>query len=215
MTNCAVCGVTGCRTGTMEGLPADCPMATGDLPDSLPIYHDPEVRRVAQVAAQVEAEGYMRWTRVEETMEFARRLGFTRLGLAFCAGLREEARILARVLRANGFTVISAMCKTGSVPKEEIGLLDCQKVRPGTREPMCNNIGQALLMNRAGTQLNIIFGLCVGHDALFIKHSEALVTCLVAKDRVLAHNPIGALNTSYGYYRPALYESHKAPGGDK
>jgi len=209
MANCAICGVYACRTGELDRLPDDCPMRTGELPDSLPIYSEPEIRRIAKVAAQIEAEGYMRWTRVEETMEFARRLGFTRLGLAFCAGLREEARILARVLRANGFTVISAMCKTGSVPKEQIGVLDCEKVNPGTWEAMCNNIGQALLLNRAGTQLNITFGLCVGHDALFNKYSEALVTCLVVKDRVLAHNPIGALNTSYGYYRPALYERHK------
>jgi len=42
-------------------------------------------------------------------------------------------------------------------------------------------------------------GLCVGHDMLFTRHSRAPVTTLVVKDRVLAHNPAGALYS--GYYR--------------
>ena len=46
----------------------------------------------------------------------------------------------------------------------------------------------------------ILAGLCVGHDSLFFKHSEGLATTLVAKDRVLAHNPIGALHLADSYY---------------
>jgi uncharacterized metal-binding protein len=43
-------------------------------------------------------------------------------------------------------------------------------------------------------------GLCVGHDSLFIRHSQGLVTTLVTKDRVLAHNPVGALQLADTYY---------------
>ena len=142
-------------------------------------------------------------------MEFARRLGVQTLGVAFCVGLREEARLLSRVLTANGFDVASVACKTGSIPKEELGLTDDQKVRPGTFEAMCNPIAQARVLNATGNGLNVLFGLCVGHDSLFIKHSEAPVTCLVAKDRVLAHNPIGALYCSGGYYHRTLYERQR------
>jgi uncharacterized metal-binding protein len=63
-----------------------------------------------------------------------------------------------------------------------------------------------MVMNAEGTGLNMIVGLCVGHDSLFIKHSKALVTCLVAKDRVLAHNPVGAIYTAKSYYRKKLFE---------
>ena len=42
---------------------------------------------------------------------------------------------------------------------------------------------QALLLNGQKTQFNIALGLCVGHDALFCKYSDALVTTLAAKDR--------------------------------
>jgi uncharacterized metal-binding protein len=66
---------------------------------------------------------------------------------------------------------------------------------------MCNPISQAELLNRAGTELNVIMGLCVGHDSLFTKHSKGLVTTLVTKDRVLAHNPVGALHLADTYYR--------------
>jgi len=62
---------------------------------------------------------------------------------------------------------------------------------------MCNPAGQAKLLNDAGTQLNIICGLCVGHDAVFSMESKAPVTTLIAKDRVLAHNPVGAIYSQY------------------
>jgi uncharacterized metal-binding protein len=41
--------------------------------------------------------------------------------------------------------------------------------------------------------LNVIIGLCVGHDSLFIRHSAAPVTYLVVKDRVHGHNPSAGL----------------------
>jgi uncharacterized metal-binding protein len=37
-------------------------------------FADEETRRLAAAAARVEAEGYCRWTRVEEVMAFARRI---------------------------------------------------------------------------------------------------------------------------------------------
>lgn len=172
-------------------------------------YKEPGIRRIALAAARVEATGYCRWSRVEETIEFARRLEVRKVGIAFCIGLRREARTLAEIFEENGFEVASILCKSGSIPKEEIGLRDEDKVCPGSYENICNPVGQAEVLNAEGTGLNIIIGLCVGHDSLFIKHSKAPVTCLVAKDRVLAHNPVGALYTSPSYYKQKLYEAHR------
>ena len=39
-------------------------------------------------------------------------------------------------------------------------------------------------LNKEETDLNILVGLCVGHDSLFYKYSKAPVTTLVVKDRV-------------------------------
>ena len=46
-----------------------------------------------------------------------------------------------------------------------------------------------------------VLGLCVGHDSLFFRHSKGLATTLVAKDRVLAHNPVGALQLADSYFQ--------------
>ena len=132
-------------------------------------------------------------SRLAETMDLAHGLGVRHIGVSFCVGFREEAKILTRVLKTNGFTVSSVCCKTGSVPKEEAGIEDAQKVRPGSQEKTCNPLAQAELLNRDGIQLALILGQCVGHDAATLQHLEAPAVCLVTKDRVLAHNTVAAL----------------------
>lgn len=130
-------------------------------------------------------------------MAFAEKLGAKKLGIAACVGLLRESRILASILRKHGFEVFGAACKVGTVPKTEVGIPEeCCKIGIN----MCNPILQAELLNDAGTDLNIIMGLCVGHDSLFIKYSDALVTSGVTKDRVLGHNPAAALYTADTYY---------------
>jgi uncharacterized metal-binding protein len=163
-------------------------------------YEDEETRRLGLAAARTEADRYPLEPRVEEVMSFARRIGATRLGIASCVGLIREARLLQEIFEANGFEVASVCCKVGSIPKEAIGLTEEEKIRPGQFEALCSPIGQAKLLNAAGTGLNVLVGLCVGHDSLFFRHSEAPVTVLVAKDRVTGHNPVAVLYTSHSYY---------------
>lgn len=172
---------------------------------------DPELLRMARAASIQEGEGYADRQavpyvkrpckpRIQETWEFARRMGYRRVGLAFCIGLRAEAREVARLLELHGLEVVSAMCKAGAVPKEKLGLDDAHKVHPGGFEAMCHPVAQAELFNAAGTELNILLGLCVGHDSLFLGASRAPCTVLAAKDRVSAHNPLAAVYTSGSYY---------------
>jgi len=211
MADCANCGSYACRTNQKEKAPPDCPM--NQFPDAyeetMEEYLKPETLRMARAAAIVEATGYGKWTRLEEIIEFAWRMDFKKLGLVFCSGLRAEARKVAKVLKAAGFQVESVCCKTGSKPKELLGLKEEEKVRPGTFEPMCNNIAQAKILGRIKTDLNVLMGLCVGHDSLFLKHSRAPVTILAVKDRVLAHNPLGAIYAEH-YYETKL-AGHKKP----
>ena len=146
-------------------------------------------------------------------------MGYHKLGLAFCKGLRKEARIVADLLRAQGFEVVSVICKTGGISKEEVGIPEEVKIHPGEFEAMCNPIAQAKLLNEQHTEFNIEVGLCVGHDSMFYKYSDAMVTTLVAKDRVLAHNPCGAIYCAEGYFKnvrsPSALESARffAEGG--
>ena len=201
---CAMCGVWACSAepGTKE-YPSFCivPTERDVLSTAEEAYlSQDDLREFALAAARTEAAGYCREPRVEEIMNFARHISAQRLGIACCIGLIREARILQELLEANGFEVDSVCCKVGSIDKEKIGLKDEEKIRPGQYESLCNPVGQAMLLNKIGTELNIVVGLCVGHDSLFFKHSEAPVTVLVAKDRVTGHNPVAALYTSHSYY---------------
>jgi uncharacterized metal-binding protein len=105
-------------------------------------------------------------------------------------------------------------CKAGSIDKEHVGIRDEEKVRPGQYEAMCSPVGQAALLDKAGTQFNVVIGLCVGHDSLFFAYSKAPVSVLVAKDRMLGHNPVAALYTSHSYYR-RLAEKPAAAGPEQ
>jgi uncharacterized metal-binding protein len=195
-------------------MPAYCPSSSyeGVAAEAFEIYRgDGEDARMARVAARVEGLCYQpipgseavnaRWTRVEDTIAFAKLMGYSVIGVATCIGLLDETRRLTAVLEAQGFEVASACCKTGSIDKLELGLMEQDKVRPGTFEPACNPIAQARLLNQVGTDMNVIVGLCVGHDMLFTKHSEAPVTTLVVKDRVTGHNPVSVLYGQNFYYK--------------
>ena len=171
------------------------------------LYEEDENRKVSIISAQIENEFYGKYTRVEEVVEFARRMGYTKIGIATCIGLIDESRILARILRKNGFEVYCAVCKIGSFLKSDVGVPAEDITRTGA--VMCNPVMQAEVLNQAGTDFNVVMGLCVGHDSLFYKYSEALVTTLVAKDRVLAHNPVGALYQAGAYYKKLLAENEE------
>jgi uncharacterized metal-binding protein len=174
-------------------------------------YDRPETHEFARQASIQEAECYAGRDirpyllhpvkpRVQETCEFAHRMGYHRIGVAFCSGLHDEARTLVSILEAQGFDVVSVVCKVGGTPKETIGIKDDEKIRIGEFEPMCSPVAQAMLLNEQGTEVNILVGLCVGHDSLFLKHAQAPCTVLVVKDRVLGHCPASALYTAKSYY---------------
>jgi uncharacterized metal-binding protein len=163
---------------------------------------DPETAKMFRAAAEIEGLYYGQLTRVEEIVLFAKKLGVRKLGIATCMGLIYESKTFVKVLEAKGIESVCAVaCKVGGIDKTKVGIPEDVKVRPGNHESTCNPILQAHILNKEGTDLNVICGLCVGHDTLFIKHSEAPVTYLLVKDRVLAHNPVGALYGNKFYYR--------------
>ncbi|MEA4964617.1 MAG: DUF1847 domain-containing protein [Oscillospiraceae bacterium] len=210
MYTCASCKIHACRTGDLENAPKNCPCAETEALEKIKTqYQDPEILNLAYHSALVESEGYCKKTRLEEIIDFAEKCKFHKLGVAFCIGLCKEAETFCSILRNHGFEVSSIVCKNGSIPKEFLGIKEQEKIVPDTYEPMCNPVGQAFFLNKAQTELNIILGLCVGHDSLFIKYSDAPVTVFAVKDRVLAHNPLGALYLSDSYYKNKLYNQEK------
>jgi len=202
----------------MEG-PDNCPTKTRAelIKQSVREYDTPGVKEFARQASIQEAECYMsmpegsvtRHPRVEEVIQFAKKMAYKKLGVAFCVGLRDEAHILNTILENRGFEVISVCCKVGGTPKESIGIREEEKIvtkfrGPGYYESMCSPIVQAEILNNAGVNFNILLGLCVGHDSLFIRYASAPITVLVAKDRVFGHNPAAGLYQAHAYYRRLL-----------
>ena len=182
MYTCAQCGVHACTQENREQLPKNCPIREEALMEqAMACYRLEENSGFYITASEIEALGYCQWPRVKETIQLCLRMGYAKVGLAFCSGLKKEAQVLDSLLRRAGLEVVSVICKAGA-DKTACGLTDAQKVRPGQFETMCNPIGQAMLLNQQKTQFNIVLGLCAGHDSMFYKYSEALVTTLVAKD---------------------------------
>ncbi len=196
--NCAKCGLYSCYQNDLDNLPPKCPMRIyGEIYEEAASAYRESAGKLACLSARVEASGYGVWPRVREIMEFSKMAGFKKLGLSFCVGLRREALEVTKIFESEGFEVASVMCKTGSRPKEELGLKDDEKVRPGRFEGMCNPVVQAMLLNKAKPDLNVLLGLCVGHDSLFIKYSDAPITVLAVKDRATGHNPLAAVYATH------------------
>ena len=181
-------------------MPKNCPMHHMEkYEEPMKEYEKPENKEFYIKASEIEALGYGQWVRLREIIEFSKNMGYHKLGMAFCYGLRKEAKIIGMILRKHGFEVVSVICKNGSIPKETMEIQE--RVNPGKFEAMCNPIMQAELLNEQETEFNIAVGLCVGHDSLFYKYSKAMVTTLIAKDRVLGHNPAAAVYCYDGYLR--------------
>lgn len=202
-------------------VPAFCPQRNYQevIKSSVGKYRDGEARLLYPVSTMTERDAY-NWQearggkapirpvrpRIREVAEFAKALGFKRIGLAFCSGLADEAARAVAILERNGLEVASVMCKCVAVDKEVLGVPAEYKIGDPTKpEVGCSPITQALVLNAVDTGFNVIVGLCVGHDMLFTRNSKSPVTTLVVKDRFTGHNPVASLYTGYhrGLVAPA------------
>ena len=198
--SCVDCGTQNCKfkDRTYPEFCLTTNLSEDDAKWAAERYEEDRNHEVMVASAEVEYEGYCQWTRVQEIMEFARKIGAKKIGIANCIGLVNEARIFAKILRANGFEAYSVICKVEGRAKSSMGIPEkCEQIGPA----MCNPILQARLLNQAKTDLNVVIGLCVGHDSLFYRYSEAYVTTLVTKDRVTGNNPAAAWYTANSYYK--------------
>ena len=203
---CTDCGVLNCAKRNTD-FPEFClttALEEQEVAAIKKLYENKVNQKISIVSAEIEGEFYGKYTRVDEIVEFAKRMGAKKVGIATCVGLIEESRIFAKILKKNGFEVYGVACKVGSFNKTDIGV--DEKYTCTTGNVMCNPILQAKLLNKEKTDLNVVVGLCVGHDSLFYKYSKAITTTLITKDRVLAHNPAGAIYQAKAYYKRLLQD---------
>ena len=227
--NCARCVKGDCHSPSKAGQPppmdklaAFCPMKNlpGVIEKAAAEYARPEVKEFARQASKQEFECYERLPdglrpknpRILELIQFARKCGYKKLGLAFCVGLRNEALTLTEILESHGFEVVSVCCKVGAVAKESIGIKPEEKIAGAENwESMCNPIAQAEILNSEKVDLAVMLGLCIGHDTLFIRYCQRPMTVIAVKDRVTGHNPLATLYTSSTYYARLMGKGKKKP----
>ena len=123
--------------------------------------------------------------RVQEIIKYAKQAGYKKIGIANCTTFNKEADELQRILENEGFLVSIVNCKYGNIKFNDLV--------SGYKGISCNPAGQAKYLEENNTELNIMIGLCLGHDMIFNSKSKAAVTTLVVKDRKLKHNPLEAI----------------------
>lgn len=126
--------------------------------------------------------------RIQEIIEYAKKSNIKTIGIAHCTNLNKQANKLKNILEFEGFTIEHVNCKLGKVPFSDL-VADYKGIT-------CNPAGQAKYLEEKHTELNIMMGLCLGHDMIFNAKSKALVTPLLVKDRKLNHHSIKKLNSS-------------------
>ena len=190
--SCVDCGLNGCRRPDGNH-PAFCPASGFDLENETWLSErlaDAENRRVVEAAAVSAGTAFDdKLSRLEETFLFAKGMGARKIGIAACVSLAPEARAAVKAFRAEGFDVVGAICKMGTITHADLDLHVGRK----PESVLCNPIYQAKVLNDAHTDLNVVIGLCAGHDSLFIKHAEALCTVLAVKDWANDHHSVLAL----------------------
>jgi uncharacterized metal-binding protein len=132
-------------------------------------------------------------------------MDWKKIGLAYCSGLTNEAKRVGEILDNAGFEVYSirCTCDADNIPLDtpkEYNITNLLR-EPERFEAVCNPIVQVELLNSESLDLNIIIGLCIGHDIQFTKYSKAPVTTLIVKDRVTGNNPSASLFSSFHHPR--------------
>ena len=201
---CNACKTVACRRGYPKGIPPYCLATRFDeiVERTKMEYSAPDVIDIYKASVRVVANGYRKWPRIQEAIEFAKELKLSKIGFASCVALVQELRLVTELFTGAGFQAISAACQIGRVTPEARGVAELKGLSGGT----CNPIAQAEILNSEGTQLNFVLGLCLGHDILFYRYSKAPTSTLIVKDRVTGHNPAAALYTFH--HRQSLWKHY-------
>lgn len=108
--DCANCPTHACYTRGVN--------CTGVPLEAVKEAYTEEELKLMQAAAYVEGTFYSNICRLQETAEFAKSMGYKKLGMSFCIGLNAEARYIAKYFKQQGFEFYSVCCKNCSFPKK-------------------------------------------------------------------------------------------------
>lgn len=180
--NCIQCMKKSCRSAVSCGIEKTPAAKVADR------YHAPYEQQLVQAAAELVDGGRAgTLSRIEEIAEFADFMGYTKLGLAYCYGIEEEAALVKKFLDSRGFRITAVCCTVGGMAQNSIN--DNSSIESVS----CNPIMQAEQLNKMSVELVVTMGLCLGHDILLNRYLQVDSTNLVVKDRTNGHNPLKAI----------------------
>lgn len=194
-----------CSVGSPNKELENCPIKVSPeiQKKAIELYQTDEFIKKSNFVATI-VKDYGSMPRLKDTIEYAGGMGFKKLGIASCAALQKETEKTAEILNKYGFEVSSVCCQTGVNKKLDVEIPEefksFTKIGYNLECITCNPAAQALLLNKVNTDLNIVIGLCIGHDVTFTYLSKAPVTTLIVKDRVKPHNPAATLTSHHGNY---------------
>jgi uncharacterized metal-binding protein/predicted Fe-Mo cluster-binding NifX family protein len=185
----------------------ECSLSS-EIPPNLPLQVK-EIDRMLEASLDISSEEERKLCRLSELIYYCLEMKYKRIGVAFCTDLQEPAEILTQVMR-RFFDVFPVCCKIGGLNVDDSLLLNnAESSERGERKKSiaCNPLGQARVLNRIGTDFNVLVGICIGADSIFTQASDAPVTTLFVKDKSLANNPIGALYSDYYLKEASMAEA--------
>ncbi len=177
--DCTKCTFKGCRASQ------PCVDKSGEY---LEEYLSDETQPYVKTASSLIDNGRAgTLTRLDEIIEFVKTRGYQKVGVAYCYGMENQAKLLREYLERSGLKPEMVSCTVDGLRESQIA--------PGKQANAvsCNPLGQAHALKAAGVDFAILMGLCLGHDILLQKHLDMDFTTFVVKDRVLNHNPLLAL----------------------
>lgn len=175
-TPCSTCTSLECRKNNK-----DC---YGIHEKSAAVYQDDDINKIALSASSlIDNDRAGTLTRVEEIIEYCKKMEYQKVGIAFCFGIKIIADKFKELLEQNDITALPVVCSSGAVMERTI---DPQKTKDTIS---CNPAAQALILNKIKPDLVVSIGLCLGHDIIFNTMITVPHTVLIVKDRVLNNNP--------------------------
>jgi uncharacterized metal-binding protein len=177
--NCTLCDSKVCRTGI------SCNKEKYDIENVIEEFQSSENQKIIQAAAHLVDGGKAgTLSRMDEIIEFVKRMRYKKVGLAYCYGMESDAIKVGDIFKNKGIKLQTISCSVSGILQDEINQNSC------IHKISCNPIGQARQLNAENVDFVIIMGICLGHDILLQKNLEADFTVFVVKDRVNKHNPL-------------------------
>lgn len=163
---------------------------SGDRDRAIAVYKSvPFVKNILEAFTRLLGRGGSKWPRLRHILEFCLASGIQKVGIGCCSLFLKEAHFVKHYLSVKDIQSIVVCCKIGGIQLKDIDI-NCDSV---SEYFLCNPVGQIQIFNSQNTELNLMMGLCIGHDIIFSEMSNAPVTTLFIKEHKSGHTPYSTL----------------------